>query len=133
MPPRKVSGEERELVEKANKYLPAGSLGNLAADLIIREGRGGHVWDASGNEYVDFLLGSGPMLVGHAHPEVVEAVEAAKKYVTEALRKASAAVRLRPRSKASRARSSWMAAVAHQARHQSSQDSTRFRVSSASL
>ena len=76
MPSRKVSGEERELVEKANKYLPAGSLGNLAANLIVREGRGGHVWDASGNEYVDFLLGSGPMLVGHAHPEVVEAVEA---------------------------------------------------------
>jgi len=40
----------------------------------VRDGRGGRVWDLSGNEYVDFLLGSGPMLVGHAHPEVLAAV-----------------------------------------------------------
>ena len=46
------------------------------SDIIIREGRGGRVWDVTGNEYVDFLLGSGPMLVGHAHPEVTEAVQA---------------------------------------------------------
>ena len=32
------------------------------------------MWDASGNEYVDYLLGSGPMIVGHAHPKVVAAV-----------------------------------------------------------
>ena len=32
------------------------------------------MWDVSGNEYVDYLLGSGPMLLGHAHPEVVAAV-----------------------------------------------------------
>jgi glutamate-1-semialdehyde 2,1-aminomutase len=30
--------------------------------------------DESGNEYVDYLLGSSPMIVGHAHPEVVELV-----------------------------------------------------------
>ena len=46
-------------------------MGNIGRDLVIREGKGGRVWDASGNEYVDYLLGSGPMLVGHAHPEVV--------------------------------------------------------------
>jgi len=34
------------------------------------------VWDESGKEYVDFLLGSGPMLVGHAHPEVTAAAQA---------------------------------------------------------
>ena len=32
------------------------------------------MWDVSGREYVDLLLGSGPMLVGHAHPEVTQAV-----------------------------------------------------------
>mgnify|MGYP002027787419 CR=1 FL=1 len=36
---------------------------------------GGRVWDVSGNEYVDYLLGSGPMIVGHAHPEVVGAIQ----------------------------------------------------------
>ena len=65
---------ERELVELAHRVLPAGNFGNFASDLIIREGRGGRVWDVTGREYVDFLLGSGPMFIGHSHPEVVEAV-----------------------------------------------------------
>ena len=34
------------------------------------------VWDRSGNRYLDFLLGSGPMVLGHAHPRVVEAIAA---------------------------------------------------------
>ncbi len=65
---------EMALVERAHGALPAGSLGNLNADTIIAAGRAGRVWDVSGNEYVDLLLGSGPMLVGHAHPEVIQAV-----------------------------------------------------------
>jgi glutamate-1-semialdehyde 2,1-aminomutase len=39
-----------------------------------REGRGQRVWDEDGREYVDYLIGSGPMLLGHGHPEVMEAV-----------------------------------------------------------
>ena len=74
MPERKVTDRERELVKKAHQYLPGGSLGNFGSNVVIREGRGGRVWDVSGNEYIDYLLGSGPMLVGHAHPEVVAAV-----------------------------------------------------------
>jgi glutamate-1-semialdehyde 2,1-aminomutase len=65
---------ELALVERARALLPAGSLGNLNSDIIITKGRAGRVWDASGHEYVDLLLGSGPMLVGHAHPEVTQAV-----------------------------------------------------------
>ncbi|MBV9522375.1 MAG: aminotransferase class III-fold pyridoxal phosphate-dependent enzyme [Alphaproteobacteria bacterium] len=70
------SDVELELVETAKRVLPAGGFGNLASDIVIREGSGGRVRDESGNEYVDFLLGSGPMLVGHAHPEVVAAAQA---------------------------------------------------------
>ena len=66
---------EQALAERARRVLPAGGFGNLAHEIVIREGRGGRVWDISGNEYVDFLLGSGPMLVGHAHPDVIAAVE----------------------------------------------------------
>jgi len=65
-----------KLIETAKRVLPGGTFGNLPAEVIIREGRGGRVWDESGNEYVDFLLGSGPMFLGHAHPEVTEAVQA---------------------------------------------------------
>ena len=74
MPERTINAEEQKLKEKAQKYLPAGSLGNTPVDIIIREGQGSRVWDVTGNEYVDYVLGSGPMLVGHAHPEVVAAV-----------------------------------------------------------
>ena len=74
------TGTERDvelgLIEKAKRVLPGGSFGNFASDVVIREGRGGRVWDESGREYVDFLLGSGPMLVGHAHPEVTAAAQA---------------------------------------------------------
>ncbi|MDE2582567.1 MAG: aminotransferase class III-fold pyridoxal phosphate-dependent enzyme [Rhodospirillales bacterium] len=73
--PRVPAGErERALIETARRVLPGGSFGNMPADLVIAEGQGGRVRDLSGNEYVDFLLGSGPMFVGHGHPEVLEAV-----------------------------------------------------------
>ena len=62
--------------ERAKKVLPAGTFGNVAGDLVIRDGRAGRVWDEDGREFVDFLIGSGPMVVGHCHPEVVEVVEA---------------------------------------------------------
>lgn len=64
------------LTEIAHRVLPAGHFGNLASDLALVEGRGGHVWDSEGREYIDYLLGSGPMFVGHAHPEVTAAVMA---------------------------------------------------------
>jgi glutamate-1-semialdehyde 2,1-aminomutase len=64
------------LIDTAKRVLPGGTFGNMAGDVVIREGRGGRVWDENGKEYVDFLLGSGPMLVGHAHPEVTAAAQA---------------------------------------------------------
>ncbi|MGK7861931.1 aspartate aminotransferase family protein [Falsiroseomonas sp. E2-1-a4] len=66
---------EQALVARAKRVLPAGGFGNFSPEVILREGRGGRVWDAAGREYVDFLLGSGPMFVGHCHPEVTEAVQ----------------------------------------------------------
>jgi glutamate-1-semialdehyde 2,1-aminomutase len=72
-----VNGKDAQLglVERAKRVLPGGTFGNFASDIVIRDGRGGRVWDENGKEYVDFLLGSGPMLVGHAHPEVTAAVQ----------------------------------------------------------
>jgi glutamate-1-semialdehyde 2,1-aminomutase len=68
------SADEIELADRARKVLPAGTFGNTALDIVIARGKGGHVWDVSGNEYIDYLLGSGPMLVGHCHPKVEAAV-----------------------------------------------------------
>ena len=64
------------LIEQSKRVLPGGSFGNMPAEVILKEGRGGRIWDEAGNEYVDFLLGSGPMFAGHAHPEVTAAVQA---------------------------------------------------------
>ena len=58
----------------AKEVLPASGFGNFDHSVIIASGKGSHVWDENGNEYVDYLIGSGPMLVGHGHPEVLEAV-----------------------------------------------------------
>jgi len=60
----------------AREVLPGGTFGNTGAELIIREGQGSHVWDEDGNEYIDYLIGSGPMFVGHNHPEVTAAAQA---------------------------------------------------------
>lgn len=73
-----ISRSERELAltALARRVLPGGSFGNLSSDIVIAKGLAGRVWDVSGNEYVDYLLGSGPMFAGHAHPAVVAAVQA---------------------------------------------------------
>jgi glutamate-1-semialdehyde 2,1-aminomutase len=69
-----ASSEEAALIARARRVLPGGGFGNFAPEVILREGSGGRVWDVAGREYVDFLLGSGPMFLGHGHPEVLEAV-----------------------------------------------------------
>jgi glutamate-1-semialdehyde 2,1-aminomutase len=79
MPHRRVrSTDEQHLLAKAERYLPGGTLGNthFADDVafVVRAGRGSRIFDMSGNEYIDYLLGSGPMILGHAHPAVVTAV-----------------------------------------------------------
>ncbi|MEX2598454.1 MAG: aminotransferase class III-fold pyridoxal phosphate-dependent enzyme, partial [Dehalococcoidia bacterium] len=75
------SAEEQKFLERAARALPGGSLGNVKMDddyaFVVREGHGSHIWDVSGNEYIDYLLGSGPMVLGHAHPAVVKAAEEA--------------------------------------------------------
>ncbi len=71
-----ISETERDLMQRAHRVLPGGTFGNTAGDIVIREGKGGRVWDEGGREYIDFLIGSGPMLAGHAHPAVTEAVRA---------------------------------------------------------
>ena len=65
---------ETELLRRASSVLPQSNLGNINYEMIIKKGLRGHVWDESGNEYIDYLLGSGPMVVGHSHPKVIEAV-----------------------------------------------------------
>ena len=57
---------------------PARSWGAVGGDpLFIERGCGARVRDVDGNEYIDYVCSWGPLILGHAHPEVVEAVKAA--------------------------------------------------------
>ena len=71
-----------ELFNKAKEVFPAGVSHDLRIiepfPVSIAKGDGLRKWDVDGNEYVDFGLGSGSLLLGHAHPAIVEAlIEAA--------------------------------------------------------
>jgi glutamate-1-semialdehyde 2,1-aminomutase len=70
--------ERDDPVRRAARVFPGGVLGShrSGADLefVVRDARGAYLWDTNGRRYVDYLLGSGPMVLGHAHPAVVEAV-----------------------------------------------------------
>ena len=72
------SAEEKALLERARRRLPGAQLGNITSafedGFIVKEGRGSKLYDFSGNEYIDYLIGSGPMILGHAHPAVLDAV-----------------------------------------------------------
>ena len=65
---------QADWIKRANDVLPGGGFGNFDPSIFIKEGKGSKVWDENGNEYIDYLIGSGPMLVGHSHPEVEEVI-----------------------------------------------------------
>ena len=69
---------EQTLLEKSDQYLACGVRSasiNPAYSMVLTGGKGSRVTDASGNEYLDYLLGSGPMFLGHSHPAMVRAVQ----------------------------------------------------------
>jgi glutamate-1-semialdehyde 2,1-aminomutase len=71
-------------MERARRLFPGGvnspvrAFGAVGGEprAIVR-GQGSHVWDADGNELIDYVGSWGPMILGHAHPAVVAAVQAA--------------------------------------------------------
>lgn len=62
-------------IERAKAVMPEGGFGNFDPSFMTSRAKGSKVWDIDGNEYIDYLIGSGPMLVGHGHPEVLDAVQ----------------------------------------------------------
>ena len=79
---RKARARSKQLWEDARKVLPRGvpsSFQDAAPQpIFIEHGKGSLVWDVDGNEYVDFHNGFGVMVVGHAHPKIVDAVRIAR-------------------------------------------------------
>lgn len=71
------------LFEKAKSYFPGGVNSPVRAfrsvggtPIFIERGKGSHIWDADGNEYIDYCCSWGPLILGHANDKVLNAVDA---------------------------------------------------------
>jgi glutamate-1-semialdehyde 2,1-aminomutase len=69
----------RTIHQLARQYLPGGVDSPVRAfqavggePVVIARGRGSRVWDVDNNEYVDYLASWGPLILGHAHPSIVD-------------------------------------------------------------
>lgn len=79
-----MSASNDSLFERAQRSIPAGVNSPVRAfravggnPRFITRGAGPYVWDADGQRYIDYVLSWGPLIAGHAHPRVVEAVQQA--------------------------------------------------------
>lgn len=75
----KTYQKSAELLERAKKVLASGVSSefrkyNHPHALFYTHGRGSRIYDVDGNEYLDFTLSQGPLILGHSHPEVLKAV-----------------------------------------------------------
>src|SRR5438270_8250585 len=78
--PRKLD-ECRRLQKRAEQLIPGGVNSPVRAFKAVEceapfigRGQGSHIWDADGNEYIDYVGSWGPLILGHAEPNVVEAI-----------------------------------------------------------
>ena len=82
-PPR--SGmKSSEIMARARELFPGGVNSPVRAfrgvggePIVVARGRGARIWDVDGREYIDFVLSWGPLVLGHASPIVIEALERA--------------------------------------------------------
>lgn len=73
-----ASSANTQMYERAEVTLPGAGLGGYSLPndtrFVIKEGRGGRLISVDGREYVDYVCGAGATIIGHDHPEVIEAV-----------------------------------------------------------
>jgi len=81
--PKALKREQSEkLFQKAKTYFPGGVNSPVRAfksvggtPLFIDQGKGSRIWDADGNEYIDYCCSWGPLILGHCHPSIVNKVK----------------------------------------------------------
>jgi glutamate-1-semialdehyde 2,1-aminomutase len=80
------SQRSKKLFEQAKKLLPGGvnspvrDFRSVGTDpLFVKRAQGAYVWDEDGNRYIDYIGSWGPMILGHAHPRIVRAVQRASR------------------------------------------------------
>ncbi len=81
---QRTTTRSQALFEQAQQHLPGGVNSPVRAfrgvggtPVFVDRARGSRIWDVDGNEYVDYVCSWGPLIAGHAHPAVVEAIRRA--------------------------------------------------------
>jgi len=79
-----MTSRNQQLFEKSQQLIPGGVNSPVRAfrsvggtPIFFKKGLGSRLWDADGKEYIDYINSWGPMILGHAHPEVIAAVQQA--------------------------------------------------------
>jgi glutamate-1-semialdehyde 2,1-aminomutase len=79
-----MTSRNQQLFEQSQKLIPGGVNSPVRAfrsvggtPVFFQRGKGAYVWDEDGKDYVDYVGSWGPMILGHAHPAVIEAVQKA--------------------------------------------------------
>jgi glutamate-1-semialdehyde 2,1-aminomutase len=80
----RATTRSQELYGRARELLPGGvnspvrAMGAIRREpIFVARGLGSHLWDVDGNEYIDWVSSWGPLIAGHAHPAIVDAVASA--------------------------------------------------------
>ncbi|MBF6600658.1 MAG: glutamate-1-semialdehyde 2,1-aminomutase [Dehalococcoidia bacterium] len=74
---REIFGQARELMP-GGVNSPVRAFGAVGGEpVVMARGRGSHIWDVDGNEYIDYVGSWGPLVLGHAHPAVVDVLQKA--------------------------------------------------------
>ena len=75
--------ESERLQQLSNEYILGGvnspsrsykAVGG-GAPVVMKEGHGAYLYDVDGNKYIDYLQAYGPIITGHAHPHITEAIQ----------------------------------------------------------
>jgi glutamate-1-semialdehyde 2,1-aminomutase len=79
-----MTSRNQQLFEQSQKLIPGGVNSPVRAfrsvggtPVFFQRGKGAYVWDEDGKDYIDYVGSWGPMILGHAHPTVIEAVQKA--------------------------------------------------------
>lgn len=77
-----VSAKHAQLFEEASKHIPGGVNSPVRAfksvggtPVFIKRAQGAYLWDEDDKQYIDYVGSWGPMILGHSHPDIVQAVK----------------------------------------------------------
>ena len=81
-----MNDKNKNLFEKSKKFIPGGVNSPVRAfsavggtPIFFKKGLGSKLWDENNKEYIDYINSWGPMILGHAHPEILSIVEKVSK------------------------------------------------------